>query len=70
MEKKCIICNKKAEYLIKGTNNAYCEEHAEEFFGDTSYLAQVEAEANQLKDALNAQLDQLAEVKAELEKKK
>ncbi len=46
---KCIICEQEAIWFIKGTTTAYCDEHAHEMFADTSYLASVEEEANNLK---------------------
>lgn len=52
---KCIICSKEGTFVIQGTTTAYCEEHAKEFFGDTSYLASVEDEAKRLKDLLDGQ---------------
>ncbi|MFT4312500.1 MAG: hypothetical protein ACMXYF_04695 [Candidatus Woesearchaeota archaeon] len=62
---KCVICAKPAVYFIKGTTTAYCEEHAKECFADTTYLANVEEHAKQLKQVLDSQIDQL---ETELEK--
>lgn len=66
MQKLCIICQKPAVYIIRGTNTAYCEEHAKEFFSDTSYLAEIKDEAQRLKSFVDSQIDQLTEVKEEL----
>ncbi|MBW2994955.1 hypothetical protein KY312_01245 [Candidatus Woesearchaeota archaeon] len=49
MPKKCIICGEDALYLVKGTNNAYCEECAVDCFNDTSFLQNVEESALELK---------------------
>ncbi len=69
MQKYCIICQKPAVYIVRGTNNAYCEEHAKECFGDTSYLASIKEEAERLKKIVDSQIDQLTEVKDGLEQK-
>ena len=50
----CIICDKEAQWFVRGTSNAYCEEHAKEFFSDTSYLASVEEDAQRLFDVVEA----------------
>ena len=42
MNKKCIICDKNAEFLIKGTNDYYCKDCAEDAFSDLSYLEKME----------------------------
>ncbi len=52
IQKRCTVCKELAKYFIKGTATAYCEEHAHEFFADTSYLASVEREARRLKAAI------------------
>ena len=60
MPKQCIICGKEAKYLIKGTNNYYCEECAEELFGDIEYLqkiSEIEDEAKKLRKVINNNLD-------------
>ncbi len=53
MKKKCTICSKEGEYLIKGTSDAYCKECAEENFADLSYLVKVEEEAQRLKELID-----------------
>ena len=57
MGKKCIICNKEAVYMIKGTTDYYCEECAEENFGDVSLLLKVEEEAQKLKEFIKEKMD-------------
>ncbi len=52
MTKKCIICNKPAVYRIKDTPDFYCDECAEENFGDVNMLIRVEEEAQKLKEYL------------------
>ena len=39
---KCIICHEQAEYAIKDSSESYCEECAEEHFGDLSCLTKIE----------------------------
>ncbi|MFA6888978.1 MAG: hypothetical protein WC254_05790 [Candidatus Woesearchaeota archaeon] len=36
--KKCLICEEKASFAIKDSQDYYCKECAEEQFGDISYL--------------------------------
>jgi len=64
MSKKCIICNAEAVYVIKDTSDYYCEECAEEHFGDITMLVKVEDEAQKLKDFIK---DRLAPQEAEQE---
>lgn len=52
MAKKCIICDKNATYKVKDTPDYYCDECAEENFGDVSVLIKVEEEALRLKEFL------------------
>ncbi len=42
MSKKCLICEQEAKYGIKSTKDYYCEECAQDQFGDISYLVSVE----------------------------
>jgi len=58
MVKKCIICEKEAKYEVKGGNGFYCEECAEENFGDVSYLVKMEEEAQRLKIAIKGRLSE------------
>ncbi len=64
MSKKCIICNEEAVYCIKDTSDYYCEECAEEHFGDITMLIKVEDEAQRLKEFVK---DRLAPQEAEHE---
>lgn len=48
--KKCHICGKEASFCIKGTNDCYCIECAEEFFGDLSLLEKIEEAEQQAKE--------------------
>ena len=54
MPKKCIICDKKAEFAIKDSNESYCKECAEEHFSDLSLLVKVEEQAKALKQLINS----------------
>ena len=49
MAKKCIICDAEAIFLIKGSNESYCETCAKEYFSDLSLLQTVEEEAANVK---------------------
>jgi|TARA_B100002003_G_C13956999_1_gene463717 hypothetical protein len=42
MPKKCIICDKEAQYAIKESSDYYCEGCAEENFGDISCLTKID----------------------------
>lgn len=53
MSKKCIICKTEAAYMIKDTSDYYCEECAEENFGDVALLIKVEDEAKKLNELEN-----------------
>lgn len=44
MPKKCIICNERAVFAIKGTSDFYCEGCAEENFEDLSCLEKINEE--------------------------
>lgn len=48
MPKKCIICGKEAEFVIKNSSEAYCAECAKEHFSDISFLQKIEDEAQKL----------------------
>ncbi len=56
MSKKCIICNGEAVYAIKDSSDYYCEECAEENFGDITMLVKVEDEAQKLKEFIKERL--------------
>ena len=53
MDKKCIICEAAAEYMIKDSIDYYCKNCAEDFFADLDMLCKVEEEAQKLKEYLN-----------------
>ncbi len=42
MNKRCTLCEERAEYAIKNTNDYYCRECAEELFDNVSCLVKVE----------------------------
>ncbi|MEA3430966.1 MAG: hypothetical protein U9R08_06865 [Nanoarchaeota archaeon] len=52
MVKKCMICGEEGKFCIKGSNECYCEECANENFNDLSYLQRVEEQAAALKEAI------------------
>ena len=59
MAKKCIICEEKeAKLQIKDSKESYCEECAEESFGDISVLVRIEEEAKRLKKIIEKNLSQ------------
>ncbi|MFA6461932.1 MAG: hypothetical protein WCV90_06720 [Candidatus Woesearchaeota archaeon] len=59
MAKRCIICNKQAKYRVKDTPEYYCEECAEENFGDITLLIEVEEEeAQRLKRFLSSKMEE------------
>ncbi|MBW2982391.1 hypothetical protein KY343_05910 [Candidatus Woesearchaeota archaeon] len=55
MVKKCIICDKEAEFGIKDSNEYYCKECASEHFKDLSYLKKIEEQANIIKEIIEKQ---------------
>lgn len=54
--KKCLICEKQAEYCIKDSSDYYCKECTEDHFGDLSYLQKIEEEAIRLKEFLKEKM--------------
>jgi hypothetical protein len=58
---KCVLCDKEAEFFIKGTNDGYCKECAEDNFGDISYLITAEDQARALKKAIEEKLPDIDE---------
>lgn len=71
MSKKCIICNAEAAYVIKDISDYYCEDCAEESFGDIAVLIKVEDEAQRLKEFVKGRLaPQEAEHKMEQDEAK
>ena len=57
MPKKCIICDKEAEFRIKDSNEFYCRDCAEENFNDLSLLQKVEEEAQALNKFISEKVD-------------
>ncbi len=58
MGKKCIICHDEAIYQIKDTSDFYCNDCAQESFGDISMLVKVEEQAQRLKRFVETRLDE------------
>jgi len=56
MGKKCIICNEEASYRIRDISDYYCQDCAEENFGDLSVLVKVEEEAQALKKIIEERI--------------
>jgi hypothetical protein len=65
MPKKCIICNEKAVFAIKGTSDFYCENCAEENFDDLTCLEKIKEHEGALLD--DAENEELAPERAEEE---
>lgn len=61
MSKKCIICEEEATYRIRDTSDYYCQECAEENFGDLNVLVKVEEEAQALKKLVEERIGQDSE---------
>ncbi len=57
MPKKCMICDAKASFVVKGTHDFFCEECAKENFGDLSVLVAVEEKAAAIKDMVDEKID-------------
>lgn len=57
MAKKCIICGNEAEFCVKNSSECYCQNCAEEQFGDLDLLVKVEEEAQKLKDMLDEKME-------------
>jgi len=70
MAKRCIICGKSAIYRVKDTPDFYCEECAEESFGDVTMLINVEEEAQRLKEFLKQRMEDYLEEEEGVKKKK
>ena len=70
MAKRCIICDNNAVYKVKDTPDYYCDECAEENFGDISVLIKVEEEAQRLKELLKDKMDECLCEEEECEHKK
>ena len=61
MGKKCIICNEEAIYRIRDTSDYYCQDCAEENFGDLNVLVKMEEEAQALKKIIEEKIGKDAE---------
>ena len=51
--KKCLICEEEAKFAIKHTKDYYCEECAQDQFGDISYLVKIEEVTKQEKNIID-----------------
>lgn len=69
MAKKCIMCKKNADLMIKGTSDFYCRECAVEQFGDIEVLVSVDDEANKLKKKVDNIITQADEILKEQKEK-
>jgi hypothetical protein len=49
----CYICKKKAQYVMKGTDLYYCQEHAQVYFADVSYLQTIDKETKKMKELID-----------------
>tara|TARA_Y100000310_G_scaffold254429_1_gene261509 strand:+ start:149 stop:337 length:189 start_codon:yes stop_codon:yes gene_type:complete len=58
MAKKCIICDAEAVFLIKGSNESYCDGCAKENFSDLTLLQTVEEEAAKVKQIIKEKTKQ------------
>lgn len=54
MAKKCILCDKEAEYFIKGTTGGYCKNCAEDNFSDLECLQKAEEIAQNVKEMIDS----------------
>jgi len=55
--KKCHICGKEATLGVKDTSDYYCQECAEENFGDVSYLQKIEKRVQTIKKLLDEKIE-------------
>ena len=69
MAKKCIMCEKNADLMIKGTSDFYCRECAVEQFGNIEVLVSVDDEANRLKKKVDEIITQADEILKEQKEK-
>ncbi len=60
--KKCLICEEEAKFAIKNTKDYYCEECAQDQFGDISYLVKIEEAVEQQEKNRIEQLEEEQEV--------
>lgn len=57
MPKKCVICGEEAKLKIKDNSDYYCDECAQENFGDITVLVRIDEEAKKLKAMVDKELD-------------
>ena len=69
MAKKCIMCKRNADLMIKGTSDFYCKECAVEQFGDIEVLVSVDDEAGKLKKKVDDIITQADEILREQKEK-
>ncbi|MBI5003045.1 hypothetical protein HZC31_06690 [Candidatus Woesearchaeota archaeon] len=60
--KKCLICEEEAKFAIKSTNDYYCEECAQDQFGDISYLVKIEEATQQQEKSVINKLEEEQEI--------
>jgi len=60
--KKCLICEEEAKFAIKSTNDYYCEECAQDQFGDISYLLKIEEATQQQEKSVIDKLEEEQEI--------
>lgn len=60
--KRCLICEKEARFAIKNTKDYYCEECAEDQFGDISYLVKIEEAAQKQESNALEKLEEEQEI--------
>ena len=58
MPKKCILCEKEAEYGIKGSSETYCKECAVEQFQDVDYLQKIEEPSKKVMNLINDSVEE------------
>ena len=60
--KKWLICEEEAKFAIKHTKDYYCEECAEDQFGDISYLVKIDEQAKQQEKSIIEKLEEEREM--------
>ena len=60
--KKCLICEEEAKFAIKHTKDYYCEECAQDQFGDISYLLKIEEATQQQEKSVIDKLEEEQEI--------
>ena len=56
--KRCVICGLEATHTVKDTNDYYCEECAQDNFGDIAYLQKIEEGAMKLKEIVDKKMEE------------